>query len=839
MTKTIKKINPVNLTAPNSNKLPPSSPRTQPNEGEAQKLLNACWQSKDLVHQMAVSDRHARDFRHEVVTNIAKDIHPAEKYLRQGKDIYFAPAEFKTGENRKADNIVGACCFWLDIDCGFEKEKSGKGYTCVDTALEALEGFCKQVDLQNPSCIINSGNGLHVYWLLDKQIKRENWQEAAKKLKALTQHVSLKADHSRTADIASLLRIPATLNYKYNPAKPVEVLTETGKQIDVDTMMVAIESAYQRLCTSQVVQLPVTKVETVSKGLELERIKSALSVLNPDCSEAEWKLKRLAPLAMLAREHPAQADKIKLTAMAWSRGDFQDKPSRKWETKGINGQSGEELFEVLWQRFLSPSYSGEPVTVATIIHDAKSKGWLDSNLAKLPQLAVIQEYFALMKMAGKVWVVDREALKQKGKHLDMFNRVDGGLLITRKAYELFGEQAETKKLVSTFYTSPNTTCFDGIEFNPVGTTENCLNLWAGPTIAAEKGSWSRIKTFLYDIVCNKNDEYYQYLINYFAHMVQRPEEKPGVMIILLGGQGIGKGTLGRILQKIWNASYLQVHNVDSITGSFNAALEQSFVVFMDEALFSGDRRAADALKSLVTEPTVYINEKHQPARQMKSFHRFFAATNADHFKNTERDDRRDFVLRVSDERKNDAEYWTALNEQMTNGGVEALLYELENIDLTNFNVRAKPSTYALVEQKILSLDHVARWWHDSLEQGYIEVGQSLSVTQSENSNQWPEFISTADVIEEIENTSGRRVYKKPIAREVIQAFGKFCPSAQQQQKRIDTTKKRGLAVPPLEQARKEFEQFIGGSIEWPDVVNDAGADEDKLKANRLAVLEEF
>ena len=121
----------------------------------------------------------------------------------------------------------------------------------------------------------------------------------------------------------------------------------------------------------------------------------------------------------------------------------------------------------------------------------------------------------------------------------------------------------------------------------------------------------------------------------------------------MGGQGIGKGTLGHIFQKIWSATYIQVHNVKSVTGSFNAALERAYIVFMDEALFSGDRRSSDALKSLVTEPFVRINEKFQPSRQIRSYHRFVAATNADHFKNTEPDDRRDFTLRVSESRKGD------------------------------------------------------------------------------------------------------------------------------------------------------------------------------------------
>ena len=106
-------------------------------------------------------------------------------------------------------------------------------------------------------------------------------------------------------------------------------------------------------------------------------------------------------------------------------------------------------------------------------------------------------------------------------------------------------------------------------------------MWVGPTITPKKGEWSLIKMFLLEIICNGDQEAYEYLIRYIAHALQKPSEKPVVMIILLGGQGIGKGTLGRIFQRIWSATYIQVNNISLVTGSFNASLERAYIVFMD------------------------------------------------------------------------------------------------------------------------------------------------------------------------------------------------------------------------------------------------------------------
>lgn len=65
---------------------------------------------------------------------------------------------------------------------------------------------------------------------------------------------------------------------------------------------------------------------------------------------------------------------------------------------------------------------------------------------------------------------------------------------------------------------------------------------------------------------------------------------------------------------------LNILHIDVVCDN-RISTERTFIVFMDEAFFAGNRRAADELKSVVTEPTILINEKHQPSRQMNSNHR--------------------------------------------------------------------------------------------------------------------------------------------------------------------------------------------------------------------------
>lgn len=790
------------------------------------KLFEALWRSPDEIHQIAVKDAETEKFYNIPVKDVAEALSLADKHDQAGDDVYFACAEYLSPDNRKATNASGAFAFWMDFDCGEKKAAQDKGYATIEDAEAAIEHFCKETGLPLPTHVVESGGGLHVYWVLDALLPREEWRESATKIKALTQTHGLLADPSRTADIASVLRIPGTLNHKYDPPRPVVLQCASDRFIDSAAMLNAVDRAHQVCCKppsspSLPQASPDDSAGAPQYGLaDLKRLASALKVLDPDCDEETWKLHRIAPLARQASAYPKQTDALQRLTRSWSSGELRGEPSTAWTTPGrSNGETGEAVFDAVWRRFLNDSYGGKQTTLGTLYHDAREAGWVDpeSFIAEqntdasaddeLDALAFIQKHYALIDIDGRLWVLDRRKLtrlseQDTAKPLVLSNRSDGNLLIVRAIREKYPE-VDQKEIAKDFFSSPETTCHSGVEFNPTGTTEGYLNIWVGPTVVPASGDWTGIRNFLLEVICDGDESAHDYLIRYLAHALQCPGEKPGVMIILLGGQGTGKGTFGRILHSIWGATYLQVHKVDAVTGNFNASLEGALWVFLDEALFVGDRRSSDSLKSLVTEPVILINQKHQPARQSRSYHRFVAATNAEHFKFTERDDRRDFTLRVSEDRKGDLDYWKALYREISGDGVAAMVHDLLAMDLSEFNVRDKPETKELMAQKLRSLEPIPRWWHECLLSGEISEDEA-----------WPEFISTDKAIEGVVDTAGGRLFRKPSASDLVSTMSKLCPSARKKQQKEDYKRKRGLGLPSLQKARAEFEDYIGGEVPW-------------------------
>ncbi|TRZ99006.1 MAG: hypothetical protein D4R84_02725 [Rhodocyclaceae bacterium] len=214
----------------------------------SRQLLSALWRSPDQLHQIGALDRQTANFKNIAVSGVAEAVRQALALSAAGVEVYFACAEYQDPGSREAVNASGASAFWLDIDCGEEKAAGGKGYVTLGDAEVAIRQFCKDVGLPEPTFFVSTGGGLHIYWVLNRAIDRETWQTSARKLKTLTKGQRLLADDSRTADIASVLRIPGTLNYKYIPPRFVTLRHATDTFIEYSVMLDAIDSAHGRLC---------------------------------------------------------------------------------------------------------------------------------------------------------------------------------------------------------------------------------------------------------------------------------------------------------------------------------------------------------------------------------------------------------------------------------------------------------------------------------------------------------------------------------------------------------------------------------------------------------------
>jgi hypothetical protein len=145
----------------------------------------------------------------------------AENLVALQYDAYFAVAGYASNaKKRTTENVDTLKSFFVDLDCGV-----GKPYADQEEGLVALKVFIKSVGLPKP-IVVNSGRGIHAYWLLETPMPKDEWKPLAEGLKSLCEKHNLFADPAVTADTARILRVPNTYNYK-NPDSPQEVTVLT------------------------------------------------------------------------------------------------------------------------------------------------------------------------------------------------------------------------------------------------------------------------------------------------------------------------------------------------------------------------------------------------------------------------------------------------------------------------------------------------------------------------------------------------------------------------------------------------------------------------------------
>jgi len=238
----------------------------------------------------------------------------------------------------------------------------------------------------------------------------------------------------------------------------------------------------------------------------------------------------------------------------------------------------------------------------------------------------------------------------------------------------------------------------------------------------------------------------RYIIFWFAHLLQRPQELPETALVFRGREGIGKDTLMKPLREIvGNEHYLMLSSLNQITGRFSGHLATALLVFCNESVWGGDKSAQGVLKSMITDNVQPIEHKGRDLFMVKSYRRMIFATNENWAVPRGADDRRYVVTDVSDAHKGDYPYFKAIHEEMQAGGTEALMAYLLAVDIAGWHPRQIPEALQVCgwELKIRSGGSIVQWWFDLLSQGWIKKVD----TQYAEEDQviWPEKLIATEL----------------------------------------------------------------------------------------------
>lgn len=184
----------------------------------------------------------------------------------------------------------------------------------------------------------------------------------------------------------------------------------------------------------------------------------------------------------------------------------------------------------------------------------------------------------------------------------------------------------------------------------------------------------------------------EFVLNWVAHMVQKPWEKPGTGLVLTGGQGSGKDTWVLFLKGIIGSTlYAYINNIEiGLFGAYATSIKRALLANVAEIEFKAMNRNASAMKSLMTENYLPFNQKFEPIVHLHNYTRFIFTSNKPSPMPIEQDERRYVICNVSNKLRGNHEFWKtcyAVLENDTGLQFRAIYDYLMARDISSFNPR--------------------------------------------------------------------------------------------------------------------------------------------------------
>ena len=406
-------------------------------------------------------------------------------------------------------------------------------------------------------------------------------------------------------------------------------------------------------------------------------------------------------------------------AMKATFGEDGYEPFATWSATAPEKFDGEPLLRKFWDG-LKPN--GD-VGLGTIFFLGKRAGW---NGPSNPMVRGMNSRFGILTFGNSTLIIPKNGDRRPE---DDFMGLAKRTFLDRLAPETFlidtGPGGATRRIpkAGAWLKDENACHYHRLDFDPSkppGDNGLTWNMWTGFGVQPHPGDWSLLRAHITDNIARGDSDKATWFVNWMALGVQRPAEPIGTAVVMIGNPGTGKGVAAHAYGKLWGSHYIPVTHAEHVSGRFTGHFAGRRLIFVDEGTFGGNRAAAGNLKTRITEPWLVLERKGVDAIRMRNRMIFMIASNEASVVPADKGDRRWMVFDVGDDRREDHEYFSAIQAQLDHGGYEAMLYDLLRMDLKiGPNPRRIIRTAALFEQMLLALGPEIRFIHHLLDGGRL------------------------------------------------------------------------------------------------------------------------
>ena len=381
----------------------------------------------------------------------------------------------------------------------------------------------------------------------------------------------------------------------------------------------------------------------------------------------------------------------------------------EWSSGGARRKMGECGFR--WKSFDEDGRVG----FGTLLFMAKEAGWrpLPGDMSNPSVDAEVEErvlqmnkQFALVRISKSAVIAtfDKNANGEKVGFLSVqsFSTMAANIKIQMPTRSGYIEKAMSEIWIA----SEHRREYYDIAIHPQGDEPaGTLNMWNGwgatpdPTASCEL-----YLTHMRDVICDGERGIYEWMLDWMADAVQNSRDIKGTCIVLRGVEGCGKGVWADTFGRLFGRHYTHLIDAERLTTRFNSLTSDSVVVFADEVLWPGDRKAANILKGLVSERRVTKEAKGIDSIEIDNLAHVIIASNEEWIIPAGPQSRRWMVLNCNKAMAGNKSYFDAMWNEIENGGLGALLHLLQARKITS-NLRMAPVTAGLLDQRRLSHRH--------------------------------------------------------------------------------------------------------------------------------------
>ena len=341
--------------------------------------------------------------------------------------------------------------------------------------------------------------------------------------------------------------------------------------------------------------------------------------------------------------------------------------------------------------------------------------------------------FAMVLVGGKHQILQETTNHKKQFEMKLINEEAFHRIYNKEIHQL--GNGKTMTLSKFWVGHEKRRTYKGIVFYPEQKIPvDYYNLWRGfavkeltPSDIVSEDAIKAVDLFqehVLENVCDGDLDHYKWVMGWFAHIVQRPWEKPKTALVLQGRQGVGKSIIPTIIGRFFPQNYVAASSRRYMTGNFNIHLENTLLCNFEEAFWSGDKEAAGILKQLITGDDQQIEKKGKDSFTVDSCLRVIILGNEEWLVPAAAEERRYGVFQVGENRMQDHDFFGAMMKGIKDGGDRLLFTRLKHMDISGVDVSVAPKTSGLLKQKNQSLPVIEKWWFDCLSHKYIEGLQS-------------------------------------------------------------------------------------------------------------------